>query len=201
MASAFSYTPVLALHHTAAVLPTRPSRVQPFAAIPAQPRRTSRSARAVVVAASAGGPSSSAASLQLASAKLPADLNKAMFVESLYQWAATLTTSGRNLPFALPLKCDKVADGFTISLLRVAGGGNVMSVADLVASVETAPGGGDVLMVRLYEGEGAAAVGMGGPKGAPAEQRLEALLSGLIDVPQIMQTMPLAIKQAVMVAR
>lgn len=56
-------------------------------------------------------------------------------------------------------------------------------------------------MVRFYEGEGAAAVGMGGPRDAPQEQRLETLLASLVDVPVIMQTMPAAIKRAVMVSR
>lgn len=64
-----------------------------------------------------------------------------------------------------------------------------------------APHAGDVLMVRFYEGEGAATVGMGGPRDAPREQRLETLLSSLVDVPVIMQTMPAAIKRACMVSR
>lgn len=63
----------------------------------------------VVVAAAAGAPH-----LQLATAKLPTDTNVDAFVEQLYQWAATLTTNGRNLPFALPLRCDKLGSGFQV---------------------------------------------------------------------------------------
>jgi hypothetical protein len=32
----------------------------------------------------------------------------------MYQWAATLTQNGANLPFALPLKADKVPSGFQV---------------------------------------------------------------------------------------
>lgn len=45
-----------------------------------------------------------------------------VFVENLYQWAATLTQNGRNYPFALPLKIDKLDNGFVVghkSLLRM----------------------------------------------------------------------------------
>lgn len=61
-----------------------------------------------------------------------------------------------------------------ISLLRVAPGGAVVSVADIVASVEpSGAGAGNVLFVRFYEGDGAAAVGLGGSQGRPSEQRLQ----------------------------
>lgn len=36
------------------------------------------------------------------------------FAESMYQWAATMTQSGRNFPFALPLQADKLATGFQV---------------------------------------------------------------------------------------
>lgn len=36
------------------------------------------------------------------------------FLNSLYQWAATLTSSGQNMPFALPIKADKVDQGFQV---------------------------------------------------------------------------------------
>lgn len=49
-----------------------------------------------------------------------------------------------------------------------------MSVADIVASVEASEAGaGNVLFVRFYEGNGAAAVGLGGGKDRPTEQRLQ----------------------------
>lgn len=60
------------------------------------------------------------ATLQLATAKLPSGVDKAAFAQHLYQWAATLTTNGVNLPFALPLKADPRSDGFQV---RAAAGG------------------------------------------------------------------------------
>ena len=53
-------------------------------------------------------------SLQLATAKLPRGLDVLAFTDSLYQWAATLTSSGRNMPFALPIKADKLKNGFQV---------------------------------------------------------------------------------------
>ncbi|KAL4423441.1 hypothetical protein ABPG77_005393 [Micractinium sp. CCAP 211/92] len=172
---------------------------------PAAERRAQRAGQRVVLASAGSGGASAAAPgaahLQLATARLPSDVDREAFCSSMFQWASTLIQNGRNLPFALPLKCDKLPDGFQISLLRVGGGGAVLSVAELAATVEAVPGTGDVLMVRFYEGEGAAEVGMGGPRDAPKEQRLETLLASLVDVPVIMQTMPAAIKRAVMVSR
>lgn len=56
----------------------------------------------------------------------------------------------------------------------MANGGAVVSVADIVASVEASDAGaGNVLFVRFYEGDGAAAVGLGGSKDRPTEQRLQ----------------------------
>jgi len=37
------------------------------------------------------------------------------FINSLYQWASTLTSSGQNMPFALPIKADKLDNGFQVS--------------------------------------------------------------------------------------
>jgi len=49
-----------------------------------------------------------------------------------------------------------------------------VSVADIVASVEASEAGaGNVLFVRFYEGDGAAAVGLGGSKDRPTQQRLQ----------------------------
>ena len=36
------------------------------------------------------------------------------FVDSVYQWAATLSQSGANYPTALPLKVDKLGNGFSV---------------------------------------------------------------------------------------
>jgi hypothetical protein len=88
-----------------------------------------------------------------------------------------------------------------ISLLRVAKGGNVLSVADVVATVEAVPGTGDVLIVRLFEGEGADQVGLRRSANVAPEKRLQILLEACVDIPLIMQTMPSAIRQAAMVAR
>lgn len=56
----------------------------------------------------------------------------------------------------------------------MADGGAVVSVADIVASVEASDAGaGNVLFVRFYEGDGAAAVGLGGSKDRSSEQRLQ----------------------------
>lgn len=36
------------------------------------------------------------------------------FAEAMYQWAATLTYQGTNLPFSLPLKVDRLPTGFQV---------------------------------------------------------------------------------------
>ena len=41
------------------------------------------------------------------------------FKSGMYQWASTLTVSGANMPFTLPLAADLNDDGFDISFLRV----------------------------------------------------------------------------------
>lgn len=43
------------------------------------------------------------------------DINQAAFAEYMYQWAATLTQSGANFPFILPVKADKYATGWKVS--------------------------------------------------------------------------------------
>lgn len=58
-------------------------------------------------------------------------VSKDTFAGAMYQWAATLTSSGQNMPFALPLKTDKLPSGFTISFLRVTGG-----VISIIAKIE-----------------------------------------------------------------
>ena len=37
-------------------------------------------------------------------------------MDSIYQWAATLSQSGANYPTALPLKVDKLANGFQVTM-------------------------------------------------------------------------------------
>lgn len=34
----------------------------------------------------------------------------------LFQWASTLTTNGRNLPFALPQRVDRLENGFQVGI-------------------------------------------------------------------------------------
>lgn len=41
-------------------------------------------------------------------------ISESMFVDSMYNWAATLTQSGANYPFSLPLKTDKLPSGFNV---------------------------------------------------------------------------------------
>lgn len=53
--------------------------------------------------------------LQLATARLPKGVDVLGFSDSLYQWAATLTSSGRNMPFALPIRADKLKNGFQVN--------------------------------------------------------------------------------------
>ncbi len=36
------------------------------------------------------------------------------FVDAMYQWSATLTQSGANYPFVLPVKADKYDSGFKV---------------------------------------------------------------------------------------
>jgi hypothetical protein len=39
------------------------------------------------------------------------------FARNMYQWASTLTQSGANLPFSLPLRADKLSNGFQVRFL------------------------------------------------------------------------------------
>jgi hypothetical protein len=115
-------------------------------------RHSSNLARQAVVVASASAGSAEAPHLQLATAKLPANVDAEVassatsrpcfcsgslrrtldpgarqswitccvlfffqvFAGKMYQWAATLTQHGRNLPFALPLRTDVLDDGFKV---------------------------------------------------------------------------------------
>ena len=36
------------------------------------------------------------------------------FKSAMHQWANTLTSSGQNMPFSLPIRTDKLADGFQV---------------------------------------------------------------------------------------
>lgn len=45
------------------------------------------------------------------------DVDVGTFLSKLYQWAGSLTSSGRNMPLALPLRTDKSANGFVVRAL------------------------------------------------------------------------------------
>ncbi|KAK9815433.1 hypothetical protein WJX72_003642 [[Myrmecia] bisecta] len=131
-------------------------------------------------------------------AKLPQNVDVDTFTGVLFQWANTLTTSGQNMPFALPIRTDKTGNGFQMSLLRMRDR-DFVSVGDLVASVEQ-ESIGNVLYVRFFEGEGS---GMDRQTAASTDvrERLKINLSGLVDIPLIMDTMRAAIPKAVAQSR
>lgn len=41
------------------------------------------------------------------------------FKEGMYQWAATMTSSGKNPMFSLPLAADKTQDGFDLTFMEM----------------------------------------------------------------------------------
>ena len=117
---------------------------------------------------------------QLGTAKLPKTVDEAVFVRSMFQWANGLTTSGQNLPFALPQRVDALETGFSMAFLQSDPNGEpgtFVSVGEIVASVEDVDGDARALIVR---GTGKAA-----EKGV------------LVDVPMVMNTMVPAIKNAI----
>ena len=76
------------------------------------------------------------------------------FVDSIYQWANTLTQSGANYPFVLPLMVDKLPNGFQISLLKSMPKpvGGFSSAGDIQATIEEVEQNKQVLFIRFYEG-------------------------------------------------
>lgn len=70
-------------------------------------------------------------------------------------------------------------------------------MADIRASVEEVPGQGRVLMVRFYEGPGSAIMLPERLRGSSdAGARLKTVLSGLVDMQTLMQSMQVAIRRA-----
>lgn len=57
------------------------------------------------------------------------------FLDGMFQWASTLTTSGQNMPFALPLAADRTTNGFDISFLYVSSG-DIVRTACISCAVE-----------------------------------------------------------------
>eukprot|EP00877_Chromochloris_zofingiensis_P009794 jgi/Chrzof1/5068/Cz15g10180.t1 len=135
--------------------------------------------------------------ITLGTATIPRSANLQMFTNSLYQWASSITSSGANLPMSLPLKVDRMESGFQITLLRRSKDGGFFSTGDIIASVEDEADRGSVLFIRFYEGSSPA---RSSSNDKEAAERLETLLSSLVDVPTIMSTMPAAIRRAVAVA-
>jgi hypothetical protein len=186
-------------------------RLAPSSAAPAlRTRRSNNNNNArlrVLSAASSRDPSSS---LQLATARLPAKADRALFARTLFNWSASITQNGRNMPLSLPLHVDRAGAGegetVTMSLLRVLGeaGSPPVSVADLVLSIEDDPSAtnGVLVVVRLFEGPGAAAARAPGAKvPSDARERIEkVLLPSLPDVDVIMTTMKNAIGVAAQVS-
>ena len=77
---------------------------------PRNARRTTASGRSMMVARAASIPEGE--SLQLGTAALPAGLNEEAFNNIMFQWATSLTTSGQNMPFALPQRVDRLDNGW-----------------------------------------------------------------------------------------
>eukprot|EP00882_Tetradesmus_deserticola_P026787 GHRQ01029581.1.p2 GENE.GHRQ01029581.1~~GHRQ01029581.1.p2 ORF type:complete len:144 (+),score=41.48 GHRQ01029581.1:140-571(+) len=123
--------------------------------------------------------------------------NEGRFADSMYQWAATMTQSGANFPFVLPIQVDKLQSppGFQMSLLRRSNNGGFGSAGDIVGTVEDTPGVGKVLMIRFYEGPTAQDSRITPPSTDP-EERLEVVLKSMPDVDTLMATMPRAIRAA-----
>eukprot|EP00238_Polyblepharides_amylifera_P004425 CAMPEP_0196575114 /NCGR_PEP_ID=MMETSP1081-20130531/4670_1 /TAXON_ID=36882 /ORGANISM="Pyramimonas amylifera, Strain CCMP720" /LENGTH=98 /DNA_ID=CAMNT_0041893317 /DNA_START=333 /DNA_END=629 /DNA_ORIENTATION=- len=93
----------------------------------------------------------------------------------MYQWAATLTSSGQNMPFALPQQVDRTPNGFKMSFLQSNDENGFESVGDIVAELEELAGGQSALLIKGYGDR----------------------LKFLVDLPLVMQTMPGAIKLAI----
>jgi len=114
--------------------------------------------------------------VQLGTAKLPANVDEGAMCDALYQWAASLTSNGANLPFALAQSAERTSDGFELTfLVRTGDGAELQPVGSIAASCEDAPNGeGRVLMIRGYGN-----------------------VMDCVDTPVVMGGMPAAIRRAV----
>ena len=116
--------------------------------------------------------------LQLGTAKLPGGVDEGAMCDALYQWASSLTTNGANLPFALAQGVERTSDGFELTFLKRTGDGPEMAaVGTIAASVESAPSGDRVLMIR----------GFGN-------------VMQCVDTPVVMGGMPAAIRKAILMS-
>lgn len=112
----------------------------------------------------------------MGTAKLPAAVDEGAMCDALYQWAASLTSNGANLPFALAQSAERTSDGFELTfLVRTGDGAELQPVGAIAASCEDAPNGqGRVLMIRGYGN-----------------------VMDCVDTPVVMGAMPAAIRRAV----
>ncbi|KAK9815118.1 hypothetical protein WJX73_008021 [Symbiochloris irregularis] len=125
---------------------------------------------------------------QLATAKLPKTTDTQRFRNELYQWANSLTTtSGKQMPFSLPLRITQNKTGFEIAFLRTKNGVFV-SEGYLVASVEEEEGVGPVLFMRFHEGDIK-------PKQENPQERLKTSIARIVDLPILMNQFPPIIRQ------
>ncbi|CAK0739242.1 hypothetical protein CVIRNUC_001149 [Coccomyxa viridis] len=156
-------------------------------------RRTS--SRTVQINAASAAYSKDTPHLQLATAKLQSAVDIPTFASKMYQWASTLTYQGRNMPFALPFRTDPLDTGFVLSLLRINSSGRPVSIGDITTTVEEEPDVGNVVFVRFYEAEGS---GMDRRTPPPADKykKLKASADACVDIPTIMASLPVAIKNA-----
>ncbi|KAF5838294.1 hypothetical protein DUNSADRAFT_3090 [Dunaliella salina] len=137
--------------------------------------------------------------VQLATAKIPANVDGAAFNKAMYNWASTLVQSGANYPFVTSLLCDRIPTGLKISLMANITPKELASAGEIEATLEPVPEQGQVLFVRFYEGPASTqARNERAPK--DPKERLEAVIASLVDVPTIMQTMPNAIRKAAQVS-
>mmetsp|Transcript_33585 Transcript_33585/g.106832 ORF Transcript_33585/g.106832 Transcript_33585/m.106832 type:complete len:163 (+) Transcript_33585:194-682(+) len=139
-------------------------------------RGAPRSARLGAIGASRRGMTiraSSDSSDFIGRARIPAAVDMQKFQSNMFQWATSLTVSGQNMPFSLPLKVDRSTDGFTIGLMRV-NDGKIETVCEIVARQE-----GEFFMI--YE---------------ETESKEE-----FIDIPMIMGGMQTAIKKNVVLCQ
>lgn len=68
----------------------------------------------------------------------PSTADEDVFQTQLYQHMATLTQNGKNLPFVLPLRVDRLSDGgFQVGLLRRGAGGEFGSAVEITGTVES----------------------------------------------------------------
>jgi len=120
--------------------------------------------------------------VQLGTAKIPSGIDEEVFCSSLYQWANGLTTSGQNMPFALPQRVDRLPSGFSMAFLvsdPKGEPGTFVSCGEIIAEVVDHP---------LQEGQRVLIINGTG----------QVMDKGrLIDVDTVMQTFPNAIRNAV----